>query len=84
MSPGHFFYKEHTLISSNRLLRPFEGYPSFSFYKVRTQIKIQTLLCLTNTLRIDFLFFSVNLIWLDLSSNILSNNYMFITIKNII
>jgi hypothetical protein len=58
--------------------------PSFSFYKVRTQIKIQTLRSLTNNLRINFYFCSVNLIWLDLSSNILSNDYMFITIKNII
>jgi hypothetical protein len=30
--------------------------PSFSFYKARTQIKIQTLRSLTNNLRINFLF----------------------------
>jgi hypothetical protein len=59
-------------------------YSLLFFYKARTQIKIQTLRSLTNNLRINFLFFSVNLIWLDLSSNILSNDYMFITIKNII
>jgi hypothetical protein len=60
------------------ILPPFLFISRAPFYKARTQIKIQTLRSLTNNLRINFLFFSVNLIWLDLSSNILSNDYMFI------
>jgi succinate dehydrogenase/fumarate reductase cytochrome b subunit len=58
--------------------------PSLYFYKAHTQMKISILQSLTNNFRINFLFFSVNLIWWDLSSNILSNDYMFIIIKNII
>jgi hypothetical protein len=46
--------------------------------------KIQTLQSLTTNLLIIFLFCNVNLTWLNLYSNVISNDYTFITINKII
>jgi hypothetical protein len=58
--------------------------PSLLVYKASTCNKIQTLQSLTTNSLIFFLFCNVNLTWLNLYSNILSNDYTFVTINKII
>jgi hypothetical protein len=58
---------------------------SLLVYKVHTYNKLQTLQSLTtNLLIIFFLFCNVNLTWLNLYSNVVSNDYTFIVTNTII
>jgi hypothetical protein len=58
--------------------------PSLLVYKARTYNKIQTLQFLLLIYSSYFLFCNVNLAWLNLYLNVVSNDYTFITTNKII